>query len=92
MREKKIMNSKAVGCSFVMTNTDIVFTIPRCWVGSVVSILASGEKRLKIQRASYREREEDDLAEMLDFDLKVCESMTTALVQGVLPPGQQVED
>ena len=92
MREKKIVESKAIGCSFVMTNTDIVFTIPRCWVGSLVSILASGEKRLLIQRASYREREEDDLAEMLDFDIKVCEAMTTALVAGVLPPGQQVED
>ena len=92
MKEKKIVDSKVIGCSFVMTNTDIVFTIPRCWAGSVVSILASGEKRLLIQRASYREREEDDLAEMLDFDLKVCEAMTSALVEGVLPPGQQVED
>lgn len=92
MKEKKIVNSQTVGCSFVMTNTDIIFTIPRCWVGSVVSILASGEKRLLIQRASYREREEDDLAEMLDFDLRVCEAMTSALVKGVLPPGQQVED
>ena len=92
MKEKKIVDSKVLGCSFVMTNTDIIFTIPRCWVGSVVSILASGEKRLLIQRASYREREEDDLAEMLDFDLRVCEAMTSALVEGVLPPGQQVED
>lgn len=92
MKEKKIVDSKVIGCSFVMTSTDIIFTIPRCWVGSVVSILASGEKRLLIQRASYREREEDDLAEMLDFDLKVCEAMTSALVGGVLPPGQQVED
>lgn len=92
MREKQTVDSKSLECKFVMTAADIVFTIPRRWVGSVVSILVHAEKRLLIQRSSYSERENEDLATMLDFDLAVCDAMTSALVRGMLPPGQRTED